>query len=1023
MHKIILSSFLIFLTFSSLAQLNVTTVNNGLQLAQKLLGGGVSISNVTFTAANGACGTFNNISSPIQFDSGIVLTTGRAKTPPPPISFGSYGLNGKASDFAGTDNGFQGDINLNSLLSGPDLSEDASVLEFDFVPLGDTVSFNYIFSSEEYPEYNCSKFNDVFAFFISGPGIAGTKNIALIPGTSIPVAINSINDGTVTPPDGIPVNCSSLGAGSPFTNLYISNFGGQFLTHDGLTKRLRAFAIVQPCQTYHLKIAIADVGDSNYDSGVFIEANSLSSNASSCQIQGVFDPTSNSYYLAEGCLNGTVVFTLPQPRPTATTLNLTINGTATNGVDATAIPNSITFPANQTNVSFPITAFSDALNEGTEYLNIYIQSGCNANFFTDSAKIEIRDYEKLFIVPDTAFICAGSSIQLLATNGYTSYTWLPNPTLSSTSIRNPIATPTTSPTTYYCSAVLGTCSARDSATIFFTDLKLKAKQDINCKNGTTGFISVSPGKGWVAPLQFTINNGVPQADSTFNNLGIGTYTIAIKDATNCTKSITVTLVQAYPDLTFTQTILAPGCSVAGTITVTGAGGLAPYRYSLDGVNYQLSNALSISTNGNFTVYIKDVNDCITSKVVNVAVPSVISFNTTVTPASCSGLPDGAITVNVTAGNAPYQYSSDGGITFQNSNILLVTSGITNILIKDNLGCTAGGAITVPLNNILAVNAGIPVTICQGITTTLNGTSNGVKNLWQPNTNIIDSTTLNPKVTPPVTTWYYLTTTTGICSKKDSVLVTVRPAPLPNAGLDTSICYGDAILLFGSGGVQFAWQPNTNINFANTSNPLVNPTQTIKYWLSVIDNFGCKSLVPDTITVTVIPKVIVFAGNDTIVAPNQPVQLSGIANAPSFLWTPVTYLNNPNIANPIATIPVIGTYLYVLKAFTPEGCSGIDSIKVKVYKGPEIYVPTGFTPNGDGKNDILNIVTVGLKELRYFRIFNRWGQLMFETNNVEKGWNGFFKNKEQPIETYVWAVEGVDFLNTTIRKKGTVILIR
>ncbi len=1009
-------SILIFFFFSkiSFSQITVTDVNTAQDLAQSLVGNGVSISNVTFTGTLKATGLFKSTNSPITMDSGIVLTSGLAKTLAP-----DNGVNGNASNEADNQNGLAGDIDLTNAAGQP--TNDASILEFDFVPLGDTISFSYIFSSEEYPIYNCTTFNDVFSFLLSGPGIVGKKKLALIPGTNLPVTINNINNG-IPGPGGNILNCNG---GSPFTNLFISNTNGQFLIHNGLTVKLKAISNVTPCQTYHLKIAIADagLGDDALDSGVFIEANSLNSNSVDADVIGDIDPTTNTYYLAEGCTSGTVIFKKPNVSVLPLTVPLTITGTATNGVDATLIPNSITFPANQLTVSFPITAFTDALNEGTETLNIYISSTCGADVYLDSAKIEIRDYAKLAIVPDTGIICPTTAIQLKATTGYSTYTWDANPTLSSLSVFNPFATPTSSPTTYYCTAVLGTCIAKDSSTIFFNDVKLKNKVDIICKNGNNGSISVTHGAGWLAPLQFSINGGTPQSDSTFNNLTTGTYNVQIKDANNCIKIIPVTLVQAFPDLTFTQSINVPGCANQGAIVVTGSGGLAPYTYSLNNILYQANNSLAIATSGNYVVYIKDANNCVTQKNVTVAAPSVITFTTIVNDASCSGLADGKITVNVSGGVSPYQYSSDGGITYQSSNVLLVTNGNKLVFVKDALGCATSNNIVVPLNNSITINPITPATICEGKNVQINAISNGSVHVWTPNINITNANTLTPIVSPTVTTKYYLTSTTGICTKIDSVIINVNKAPIPFVSNDTSICFGDAIPIFGFGGVQYEWFPNTTINFNNIFNPIVNPTATTKYYLHVTDINGCTSLIADTVTVTVIPKVIVFAGNDTLVATNQPIQLLAIANAPNFLWSPNAFLNNVSIKNPIAILPTIGDYIYQVTASTPEGCFGVDVIKITTFKGPEIYVPTAFTPNNDNNNDVLKITAIGLKSFEYFRVYNRWGQLMFETNNPSNTWNGYYKNTKQETGTYVWAAKGMDYNNKIIQIKGTVILIR
>jgi hypothetical protein len=208
---------------------------------------------------------------------------------------------------------FSGDADLATLIGVPkEDTHDACVLEFDFVPLGDTIKFNYVFSSEEYPEFACAGFNDAFAFFISGPGITGLKNIAIVPGTNDPVTIDNIND------------VSGCGI---YPQHYISNQPNVLFTHNGHTRIFTAVSQVQPCQTYHLKLVIADVGDGSYDSGVFLEAKSLSSNAIGLQNLTQTDNQGNSY-LVEGCATGAFRIKRPYLSPNPLVVNLSYGGTA-----------------------------------------------------------------------------------------------------------------------------------------------------------------------------------------------------------------------------------------------------------------------------------------------------------------------------------------------------------------------------------------------------------------------------------------------------------------------------------------------------------------------------------------------------------------------------------------------------------------------------------------------------------------------------------------------------------------------
>jgi gliding motility-associated-like protein len=166
--------------------------------------------------------------------------------------------------------------------------------------------------------------------------------------------------------------------------------------------------------------------------------------------------------------------------------------------------------------------------------------------------------------------------------------------------------------------------------------------------------------------------------------------------------------------------------------------------------------------------------------------------------------------------------------------------------------------------------------------------------------------------------------------------------------------------------------------------------------------------------------------DSVVAEGDSIQLSAASIGTSYVWTNSATLSNPNIANPVATMPAgsIGNiYTYVVTASTSAGCKGTATVTLRVYTGPDIYVPTGFTPNGDGKNDKFYPFPVGIKKLNYFRVYNRWGQLLFSTSQLNDGWDGTFGGMKQASGTYVWVAEAMTSNGRLITKKGTVVLIR
>jgi gliding motility-associated-like protein len=164
----------------------------------------------------------------------------------------------------------------------------------------------------------------------------------------------------------------------------------------------------------------------------------------------------------------------------------------------------------------------------------------------------------------------------------------------------------------------------------------------------------------------------------------------------------------------------------------------------------------------------------------------------------------------------------------------------------------------------------------------------------------------------------------------------------------------------------------------------------------------------------------FAGNDTIAAAGQPVQLHATGGL-NYIWSPANLLNDATSATPLATLQ--STQTFTLKAFTPEGCESYDDVTVKIYKGPDIYLPNAFTPNGDGLNDIFRGIPVGLQQLDYIKVFNRWGQLIFNTADYRKGWDGNWLGQKQPGGVYVVIAAGTDYTGKAITKKATIMLIR
>ena len=344
MRQNLFSLFVLFLLFPALlnGQVTVAPGVSAATLVTKLVGSGVVIINPTINCTSNAYGTFSGPSS-LSFDSGIVLTNGQAGTIGPAI-----GAFGPATGFASTNNTTAGDLQLTSLAASPTF--DACILEFDFKPAGDTIKFNYVFGSEEYGCCVCSGYNDVFAFYISGPGFSGPTNMAIVPGTTVPVCINSVNCSTGS-------LCTAMGPGAPYCAHYVNNSTGTSITYYGMTTTMQAIAAVTPCDTYHLKLAIADAGDHILDGGVFLKAGSLSSTGTHITPLGLFpaDTTIGAQFTVRGCSPGKFIFSRPSPTAAPLTIHFSIAGTAINGYDYATIADSVIIPPYATTDTLYIT--------------------------------------------------------------------------------------------------------------------------------------------------------------------------------------------------------------------------------------------------------------------------------------------------------------------------------------------------------------------------------------------------------------------------------------------------------------------------------------------------------------------------------------------------------------------------------------------------------------------------------------------------------------------------------------------
>lgn len=360
-------------------------------ISNVFLGDGVEVVSISYQGDDEAVGLFTNGMANIGMERGIVMTTGKAVSAPGQVGVDSPG-NAQAAE---PNSSNLPDPDLQDIVGSGTLN-DLSRYVIEFRPTNDTLRFTYSFASEEYPEFACSQYNDVFGFFISGPGISGpyennAANIALVPGTDRPVTINNINPGVVGA-SGSLANCQGDAGSLAYSEYYnANNTATTFPVYDGFTDVLIAEAVVQPCSLYRIKLVIADMNDGSHDSAVFLEAKSFGTGSLDVEIEGLAVDGG----LAEGCGAGEIAFKLPNPAESDYDIMMEVGGTATPGVDYPAFPTDVIIPAGDSIFTIPLIAYQDDLVEGDETIEVSVQiDPCNRDTFI----IVIKD--DILIKPD-----------------------------------------------------------------------------------------------------------------------------------------------------------------------------------------------------------------------------------------------------------------------------------------------------------------------------------------------------------------------------------------------------------------------------------------------------------------------------------------------------------------------------------------------------------------------------------------------------------------------------------------------
>lgn len=647
------------------AQLVVNPGLTPLQLVQDvLLGSGVTVSNVTYNgvlnpaAAQVGSGSFTATGSNLGLSAGVILASGLAQDAANDAAF-----------FASTPNNTGSDPDL-ALLANQTIN-DRAVLEFDFVPVGDTVKFRYVFGSEEYPEYVCTTFNDAFGFFLSGPGISGPYqnnaiNIALVPNSSIPIAINTVNPGVPGTSGGTAATCAAADPNWQNNSIYYVNNGtGTTVAYDGFTVVLTARWPVQCGQTYHIKMAIGDGSDSAFDSGVFLEAGSFTSTPFVPSLTPGPGIIGNNTIM-ESCYPVTINFAQTGASDDTSVVYIVVGGTATPGVDyVPAFPDSLVFYPGDTVQTFTFNCPIDPDGPETIILTLISESPCAGITITNEFTFFIISSPPLTIVGGSQVIpCLGSAtLTPVVAGGYPPYTisWtggLTGPSITVSPLANTVYTATATddcgstaiaqffvelePLPPLSMSIIGpgtVMEACDNTTVNIIRPQ-GVPGDVNLSITFTGEATNGSDFNW--PSEVVIPDGVLNTTVPFNPLEDGvaddgeTVTITATFTDDCGRttsaSVTITIIDA-PFLGVATEDFIIDCQPDSMLLVAmGIGGVGSLSYSWSTGDQGPSTYVTMQVPGNYTVTVTDQcgrsaqDVAIVTVICDVVIPNVITPN-------------------------------------------------------------------------------------------------------------------------------------------------------------------------------------------------------------------------------------------------------------------------------------------------------------------------------------------------------------------------------------------------------------
>lgn len=656
----------------------------------------------------------------------------------------------------------------------------------------------------------------------------------------------------------------------------------------------------------------------------------------------------------------------------------------------------------------------------------YTVTGTDAFGCVDTAQVTVTvvPLPNVSVTGGAAF-CAGGSTQLQA-SGATTYQWTPTTGLSCTTCANPTATPTVT-TTYIVTGMVNN-GCNDTAQVTVTVHPLPNVSGGNNQSiciGSTAQLQASGAATYIwSPSSGLSCTACPNPIANITTTS--TYTVVGTDGFGCVDSAQVTIavnplptINAGTDKTIclgvaTQLQASGGTTYTWTPTV----GL-----SCTNCNNPFASPPSTTT---YVVNGTDANGCS-------GVDTVI-VNVNPLPTVTAG-PDVAICklattqLSVTGNASSYIWSPAVGLSCTScTNPVASPTATTTYTVTgtDGNGCSNTDNVVVTIHPQPIIDAGADQSICHGANIQLNATG-GVTYTWTPTATLSCSACPNPTASPTSTTTYSVV---GVdangCSDSDKVTISVIQMQPITYGKGDTLCEGESTKLFVSGGDQYLWIPSAGLDDNTSSTPNASPTKTTTYTV-IVRQGNCFS---DTgyILVVVNPLPTVNAGSDQTILAGTPVNLIATAtHTTNYLWAPPDELSCPTCQSTTVTPSRTTTYtVYVSNQF---GCKAQDEVTISVRCDNSIvFMANTFTPNGDGANDRFYPQGKGVTVIKRFRVFNRWGELMYDATDIPPnqeayGWDGTYKSEPLKPDVFVYLVEATCVTGEPILLKGDVSLVR